>query len=305
MNIISGAKLYSWYQQAKKSAIANDIDPDEVDWLLQVITNLSNLSIRIGSYANQSCIVSQKPLEKIEELWQRRLQERVPVQYLVNTVFWRRFQLQVTPAVLIPRPETELIIDIAIEAASKHKNSIIADGKQHDVKQHWVDLGTGSGAIALGLASSFPQATIHAVDYSPEALNVAQENAEQLNLNQNICFYQGSWWQPLEFLQGKVRGMVSNPPYIPTSQISLLQPEVANHEPHLALDGGIDGLNDIRHLVQVAPNYLISGGIWLIEIMAGQHHAVVKLLEQQEKYYDIKIFPDLSGIERFVLAHRC
>ncbi|WP_019508320.1 peptide chain release factor N(5)-glutamine methyltransferase [Pleurocapsa sp. PCC 7319] len=299
MNSISGAKLYSWYQQAKQSALANNIDPDEVDWLLQVITNLSNLSIRLGSYANQSFIVSQRPLWKIEELWQRRLQERVPVQYLVNTVFWRRFQLRVTPAVLIPRPETELIIDIAIEAAGQNKNSLIAD-----VKQHWVDLGTGSGAIALGLASSLPQATIHAVDYSPEALGVAQENAEQLNLNQNICFYQGSWWQPLEFLQGQVRGMVSNPPYIPTSQISQLQPEVANHEPHLALDGGIDGLNDIRHLVQVAPHYLISGGIWLIEIMAGQHHAVVKLLEQQEKYYDIKIFPDLSGIERFVLAHR-
>ena len=289
------------------SAIANNIDPDEVDWLLQVITSLSSLSLRLGSFANQPFIVSQQPVEKIEELWQKRLQERVPVQYLVNTVFWRRFQLQVTPAVLIPRPETELIIDIANEASNKkaaNKNSILAEENQHEEKQHWVDLGTGSGAIALGLAISFPQANIHAVDYSKEALKVAQENATQLNLNQNICFYHGSWWQPLEFLQGKVRGMVSNPPYIPTSQIPQLQPEVANHEPHLALDGGKDGLNDIRYLVEVAPNYLISGGIWLIEIMAGQHHAVVKLLEQQGEYYDIKVFPDLCGIERFVLAHR-
>lgn len=302
MNNISGAELYSWYQQAKISAIANSIDMDEVDWLLQVITNLSSLSLRLGSFAHIPFIVSQKPLEIIEELWQKRLQERVPVQYLVNTVFWRRFQLQVTPAVLIPRPETELIIDIAIEAANK--NSILAEENQHEQNQHWVDLGTGSGAIALGLASSFPQAIIHAVDCSQEALKIAQENATQLNLNQNICFYHGSWWQPLEFLQGKVRGMVSNPPYIPTAQIPHLQPEVANHEPHLALDGGKDGLNDIRYLVQAAPNYLISGGIWLIEIMVGQHLTVVKLLEQQEKYYDIKVYPDFSGIKRFVLAHR-
>ena len=286
---ISGKELYRWYQQAKKEAIANNIQPDEVDWLLQTVTNLDSLSLRLGTFKERSQIESDRSLSNLIQLWQQRLHERLPVQYLVETVFWRRFQLKVNPAVLIPRPETELIIDIARE------NIITRE-------QHWVDLGTGSGAIALGLAEIFPQATIHAVDISSDALKVARENAINLKL-QNICFYQGSWWNPLNSLKGKVAGMISNPPYIPTAEIDLLQPEVA-HEPRLALDGGNDGLDDIRCLVKDAPQYLVSGGIWLVELMMGQANMVAKLLEQQGEYYKIKIYQDLNGIERFVFAYR-
>jgi release factor glutamine methyltransferase len=294
---ISGKELYDWQQKAKRAAIASNLDPNEVDWLLQAVTNLSSLSLRLGSWQYQSKIKCHKSLSELNQLWQQRLQERLPVQYLVETVFWRRFQLKVTPAVLIPRPETELIIDIA-QKASKQSNF------PPDSQPHWVDLGTGSGAIALGLAASFPEAKIHAVDYSVEALKIAQENAVNCNLGTNICFYQGSWWNPLKFLQGQVRGMVSNPPYIPSAEIEQLQLEVAQHEPHLALDGGKDGLDAIRYLVETAPQYLVSRGIWLIEIMAGQAQAVVELLQQQGQYDDIQIFSDLSGIERFILAFK-
>lgn len=293
MKIISGQDLYCWYQQAKQTAIANQLDPEEVDWLVRTITDLDSLAWRLGRWQNQPQIVSQKSLSELHQLWQQRLQERLPVQYLVETVFWRRFQLKVTPAVLIPRPETELIIDLALA------HNLITDGKQQ-----WVDLGTGSGAIALGLADVFPTATIHAVDLSDEALKIAQENAQKLNLN-NIHFYQGNWWSPLSSLQGKVTGMVSNPPYIPSSEIPQLQPEVARHEPRMALDGGADGLADIRDLIKTAPQYLVPGGMWLIELMAGQANVVVELLKHQGEYYDIKIFPDLAEIERFVLAYRC
>ncbi len=288
---ISGEELDRWYQQAKLEAIANDIRVDEVDWLLQTVTNLDSLSLRLGTYKQRSQIQSDRPLSDLIQLWQQRLQERLPVQYLVETVFWRRFQLRVNPAVLIPRPETELIIDLARE------NNLITE-----CQQHWVDLGTGSGAIALGLAEIFPQATIHAVDISPDALKIALENAVNLKLEQNIRFYQGSWWNPLN-LEGKVTGMVSNPPYIPTKEIDNLQPEVA-HEPRLALDGGDDGLDDIRYLIKDAPRYLVSGGIWLVELMIGQAETVAKLLEQQREYSNIKIYQDLNGIERFVLAYR-
>jgi release factor glutamine methyltransferase len=295
LNSISGKELYYWQQQAKQAAIAHNLDPNEVDWLLQAVTSLSSLSLRLGSWQNQSEIKCRKSLSELNQLWQKRLQERLPVQYLAETVFWRRFQLKVTPAVLIPRPETELIIDIA-QTASKQ---ILSESQPH-----WVDLGTGSGAIALGLAASFPEAMIHAVDYSDDALSIAQENAINCNLARNISFYQGSWWNPIKFLQGQVRGMVSNPPYIPTAEIEHLQPEVTKHEPHLALDGGQDGLDSIRYLVKTAPQYLVSGGIWLIEIMAGQAKAVVELLQQQGEYDDIQIFPDLGGIERFILAFK-
>ena len=288
---ISGKELYCWYQRAKGQAIANNIQIDEVDWLLQTVTNLDSLSLRLGTYKERSQIQSDRPLSDLIQLWQQRLQERLPVQYLVETVFWRRFQLRVNPAVLIPRPETELIIDIARE------NNLITEGEQH-----WVDLGTGSGAIALGLAEIFPHATIHAVDISSDALKIARENAVNLKLEQNIRFYRGSWWNPLN-LEGRVTGMVSNPPYIPTEEIDNLEPEVA-HEPRLALDGGDDGLDDIRRLIKDAPQYLVSGGVWLVELMMGQAETVARLLEQQGEYYKIEIYRDLNDIERFVSAYR-
>ena len=296
MNSISGAALFNWYQEAKKAAIANNIEPAEVDWLLQTVTGLSSLALRLGSFKQQAQISSQKSLSELEMLWKKRLQKRLPVQYLVETVFWRRFQLKVTPAVLIPRPETELIVEIAQEAA-RHNQS-------PQSQQHWVDLGTGSGAIALGLRDIFPEANIHAVDLSQAALEIARENAVRLQLDRNLNFYCGSWWEPLSFLQGKVTGMVSNPPYIPTPEVAKLEPEVSLHEPNLALDGGVDGLDDIRYLVRAAPEYLASRGIWLIEIMLGQSDLVVELLKQQGEYYDVKVFLDLNGLERFVLAYR-
>lgn len=292
-NSISTKELYSWYREAQQAAIASNIDSHELDWLVQTVTSLDRLSLRLGTFPKQLQVDSSKSLPELNQLWQQRLQERFPVQYLIETAFWRRFQLRVTPAVLIPRPETELIIDIARE------NNLITASSQH-----WVDLGTGSGAIALGLADVFPQATVHAIDLSWDALEIAQENAVNLNLAKNILFYQGSWWSPLAAYQGKITGMLANPPYIPTTQIDNLQPEVANYEPRLALDGGDDGLDDIRTLINTAPKYLASGGVWLVELMVGQADEVAELLKQQGEYYDIQIFCDLAGVDRFVLAYR-
>ncbi len=168
----------------------------------------------------------------------------------------------------------------------------------------WADLGTGSGAIALGLAYAMPAAQIHAVDYSAAALEIASYNAQKLGFETRIQFHQGSWWEPLNSLKGEFSGMVSNPPYIPSTLISELQPEVAWHEPHLALNGGSDGLDYIHHLIEVSPVYLRPGGIWLIEMMAGQAPVVAELLHQQGSYCQIQIFSDLAGIDRFALAYR-
>jgi release factor glutamine methyltransferase len=131
---------------------------------------------------------------------------------------------------------------------------------------------------------------------------IARDNAQQLGLGDRIQFYHGHWWEPLSALRGQCQGMVANPPYIPSSQIAQLQPEVAWHEPHLALDGGADGLDCVRHLVTTAPEYLKSGGIWLVEVMAGQAPAVVELLRSQGSYRATQIHQDWAGIERFVSA---
>ncbi len=281
-----------WRRNAINNAIAANVPVKEVDWLLQHISDLDSLTLRLESFKTRSTILLQKSIEQITILWQKRLTEHLPVQYIVGRVSWRNFELDVSPSVLIPRPETELIIDIVQQANCYTKDS------------QWVDLGTGSGAIALGLASVFPDAIIHAVDCSEAALAIAKTNAVKTGLISQIQFYQGSWWTPLSHVKGKVQGMVSNPPYIPSSQLPQLQPEVFEHEPHLALDGGTDGLDAIRYLVKASPEYLTSGGLWLIEAMAGQATTVVEMLSQQKEYENIKVICDLGDIERFILAFR-
>jgi release factor glutamine methyltransferase len=293
--MISGEELFLWRCQAKQAAIATGISPIEVDWLLKEVAGLDSLTLRLDSFKELKQIPLLESLSQLNLLWERRLQERVPIQYLVRTVHWRNFKMKVSTDVLIPRPETELLVELALKAIEH--NSELASG-------NWVDLGTGSGAIALGLADSLPQAIVRAVDRSPEALAIAKENAQNLGLKSRIQFYQGSWWEPLEALKGEVSGMISNPPYIPSAAIAHLQPEVVQHEPHLALDGGEDGLEYIRYLVTTAPAYLRSGGIWLIESMMGQPPLIKQLLEEQKSYQNIQIFSDLAGIDRFVLAER-
>ncbi|MBD2502594.1 peptide chain release factor N(5)-glutamine methyltransferase [Anabaena azotica] len=297
LNVISGLQLWQWRTQATQAAIAHDVPVAELDWLLQEIAGLDRLALRLESFKHWSEISLSLSLEELDQLWQRRLSDRLPVQYIAGVTPWRKFRLRVSSAVLIPRPETECLIDLAVAA--------VADSKAAPQLQqgHWVDLGTGSGAIALGLADAFREATIHAVDYSREAMAIAEQNAHNLGFFERMRFYQGRWWEPLTLLKGQVSGMVSNPPYIPSNIVPTLQPEVVNHEPHLALDGGNDGLDAIRHLIDVAPSYLLPGGIWLIEMMAGQATAVKTLLQQQGNYENIQIHADLAGIERFALAY--
>ena len=292
---VSGLELWQWVNQAKAEARASDIPLAEIDWLLQELAGLDRLALRLESFKDLPKIELKLSLSELAQLWQRRLQERVPVQYLTGVAHWRHFSLKVTPAVLIPRPETELLIDLALEAVKSYGVN---------PKSHWVDLGTGSGAIAIGLACELTNARVYAVDCSSEALAVARLNADNLGFASRINFYQGLWWEPLAFLKGQVSGMVSNPPYIPSSTVLTLQPEVLKHEPHLALDGGFDGLECIRHLVETAPDYLESGGVWLVEMMAGQAEAVADMLESHGSYGKVQIFSDLAGVDRFALAYR-
>jgi release factor glutamine methyltransferase len=294
---VSGQNLWLWREEARRSAVEADIPVVEVDWLLQEVAGLDPLSLRLESFKARSHIELRYPLSVLTQLWQRRLCDRLPVQYLVGATPWRRFSLKVSPAVLIPRPETEYLIDLAVSATGQSATPQLDAGQ-------WADLGTGSGAIALGLAEAFPDATIHAVDYSSDALAIAQLNAQQLGFESRIQFYQGSWLSPLASLKGQLSGIVSNPPYIPRDELQQLQPEVRDHEPLMALDGGIDGLDCIRHLIRTAPDYLRPGGVWIIEMMAGQGDTVAQLLHQQGRYCQIKIIPDLAGIDRFALAYR-
>jgi release factor glutamine methyltransferase len=153
-------------------AIASDIPQVELDWLLQELAGLDKLALRLESFKDLPKIELKLSVSELDRLWQRRLLERVPVQYLTGVAHWRDFSLKVTPAVLIPRPETELLIDLAVDAVKSYSVNRKSD---------WVDLGTGSGAIAIGLASELTNATVYAVDCCSEALAVARQNAEFLS----------------------------------------------------------------------------------------------------------------------------
>jgi release factor glutamine methyltransferase len=305
---IAGANLWQWRHQALASALAQPTTGSnsshapnwqrELDWLLQALSDLDALALRLETYRHRPQIPLQISLAHLDSLWQQRLQQRVPLQYLVGETRWRNLKLQVNPSVLIPRPETEELIDLAVSAFAQ-----VAQPKP-DSGIHWADLGTGSGAIAIALALAFPQAIIHAVDTSPAALETTHKNIAAYQLEHRIQLYLGHWLEPLAALTGQLTGIIANPPYIPTEMLSGLQPEVGQHEPSLALDGGADGLVSLRQIIHTTPLYLSPGGVLLLEMMQGQAATVRHLCKQTGHYRNIQIFDDLAGIARFAQAFR-
>jgi len=292
--VVSGLELWQWYCQTKTDALKAGISISEVDLLLREFAGLDLLTLRLESFKNLPQIQLGLSFVDLNHLWRKRLEDRVPLQYLTGVTYWRNFSLGVDSGVLIPRPETECLIDLVVSATNTF--SSLGQG-------NWVDLGTGSGAIALGLAEVLTEASIYAVDCSSTALAIARKNAVNLGLAHRINFYEGSWWQSLEHLRGQVSGMVANPPYIPSAMVLTLEPEVRKHEPVLALDGGVDGLDCIRYLMETAPLYLVSGGFWLVEMMAGQGEVVAEMLQDHGSYCEVEICRDLEGVDRFALAY--
>ncbi len=282
------SSFFVWYHQAQKDAVSYQVNPEELDWLVLCHLELDKLSLRLGQI---SC--SSEQLKTLHTLWQKRLTEKIPVQYLLGKAPWRSFWLEVTPAVLIPRPETELLVDLALDFLCTR------------VEPHILDLGTGSGAIALGIA--YEAASVHCtvIDRSPEALAIARKNAQALGCE--IKFLEGDWFSPLQTsdtLEAHFDAMLSNPPYIPSATVESLDIEVRQHEPRLALDGGTDGLSAIRILIEQGWPWLKPGGLWLVELMVNQAPKVMDLLAANGHYQEIQAHRDLAGIERFVSAKR-
>ncbi len=217
----------------------------------------------------------------------RRRGQHEPVAYIIGERGFWKHDLQVDPRVLVPRPETERLVEIALEALAEQEAPRIAD------------VGTGSGCIALSLAADKPAARVFAIDLSVEALAVAQANAARLEVA-NVEFMQGSVLEPAP---GELDLVVSNPPYIPSADVERLMPDVARYEPRLALDGGADGMEVIRPLVAQAAEKLRPGGQLMMEIAFDQGPAVKALMESAG-WVDVVVHQDYASLDRVVVGAR-
>lgn len=260
----------------------------ETAWLLERVLHMPQLELRL----NESQPVEGERLGRAEVLLARRAQ-REPLQYLLGTQEFCGLEFEVAPEVLIPRPETEGLVEAAARLAPAGRPVI-------------ADIGTGSGCIAVSLARRLPQAVLYATDCSEAALRVARRNAERLGAAGQVTFLEGDLLEPLRAngLAGRVDILVSNPPYIAERDWETLQPEVRLYEPRTALAAGEDGLAVYRRLVRESAGLLRDGGWLVMEIGQGQAEPIRALMDATERYGTVDIRPDQTGIPRVVFAQR-
>lgn len=256
----------------------------DAGWLLSEVTGAPRLTLELDSGT-----LAPDKLERFKLMIERRC-SREPLQYIIGYVDFGGVRLSVDSRALIPRPETELLFERCAAFLMKTEHPPGAPTRV-------LDLCTGSGALAAALAKRFPAAAVCATDISEDALVLARENA-MIN-GANVSFSHGDLFDAVDCL--RFDAIVCNPPYIPSGDIDGLQAEVRG-EPHLALDGGDDGLDIIRRVASQGADYLNPGGALFLEIGAGQSDAVMQIL--QKRYYNITIESDLSGFPRVVCAVR-
>ncbi len=219
--------------------------------------------------------------------------EHVPLQYITGIADFCGRRFRVTPDVLIPRPETELVTETAI--------ALWDDPARRDHPA--LDLCTGSGAIAATLALERPGRRVVATDLSRAALAVARRNVQELEAT-HVTFHDGDLFAALPAGAGGFGLLVSNPPYVEAGVIPTLPRDVRDHEPHLALDGGADGLDVVRRILAGAPAVLADGAALVIEIGDTQGDTVLELARAASYYSDARILPDLAGRSRILTAIR-
>lgn len=253
--------------------------------LLSHVTGLN----RAGLYRDAEYELTAQQEERFWDLVRRRRLGE-PVAYLTGRKEFMDLDFKVRPCVLIPRPETELLVETAMALLPPAPLVI--------------DVGTGSGVIAVSLASLLPDSVVYATDYSGEALEVARDNAVRHGVGSRIRFYQGDLLEPLAglFPAGRADLIAANLPYIPSGDLAGLPKSVRQYEPWLALDGGADGLELYRRLIPKAAILLKNGGLLLMEIGFGQTRDMLELLKTG---WETDIVKDLAGLDRLVVARLC
>jgi release factor glutamine methyltransferase len=277
--------LVSLWTDVRKRLEAAGVDTPVLDarLLLEAGAGVSRLEI----VTDPRRPLSAADVQAVDALTKRR-EAREPVAHIVGRKHFWTLEFAVNQHVLVPRPETEFVVEAALQAIA------------YDAPARVLDLGTGSGAILLTILKERPNATGVGVDISPDALAVARANAEELGISNRVDLRDGDWDEGIE---GVFDFIASNPPYIASNEIAGLAPEVARYEPRLALDGGADGLNAYRAITKALPRLLKPGGAFALEVGHDQAEAVA-LLVQDQGLRTSEPRRDLAGIPRVVIGMR-
>tara|TARA_B100000700_G_scaffold78610_1_gene88289 strand:+ start:646 stop:1518 length:873 start_codon:yes stop_codon:yes gene_type:complete len=282
---IDGIAFLQW----RKKMILKGGRKVDFDWLLDIAGGVSWSKLQNIILNPEQCFSLEITMEEMELIWESHLKDQAPLQYLISKCPWREFELEVSGEALIPRQETEFLIDFALKKVSN-----LSYGR-------WADLGTGSGPLAISLAKSLPGWEGHAVDISKDALQLAKRNFISLVPNSNVKFSLGDWWAPLEKWWGSFDLVLSNPPYIPSDLIGDLEPVVKNHEPLIALDGGADGMNASKQIISGSLDGLAKGGWLILEHHYDQSEKLIKFMKDIGMQ-DVSFEKDLNGIKRYAIC---
>ena len=234
---------------------------------------------------------------KLENNILKRL-DRIPLQYITKHQEFMGMDFLVEKGVLIPRPETEILVEEAIKKLRNYKYS---------VNLNVADLGTGTGVIAISIAKFIDNITIYATDISKKSLQIALKNSQKHDCKDKLIFLQGDLFEPFKNRIEKysLEAIVSNPPYIDSCDFKSLSPEVKDNEPKIALFGGIDGLDYYRRIIKKSPQYLKKNGFIALEVGLNQSRIVKELIIRENKFnQDVEIIKDYLGIERVVIAYK-
>ena len=261
----------------------------EAVWIMDFALGASRLTLRLEGQRQ----VTAEDRSRAMELFGRRA-AREPLQFILGTQEFCGLEFEVGPAVLIPRPETELLVEEVLRHCFSGSHPMIAD------------VGTGSGCIAVALAHALPTASLYATDLSPAAVDLARSNAARHAVEHRVVFLSGDLFEPLRGrgLEGRLAAVVSNPPYIADGEMADLPPEVGSFEPNLALAGGVDGLALHRRLLDEAPEFLTPGGLLALEVGLGQADRLRHMALVGGGYDWIRTTPDAAGIERVVVLEK-
>lgn len=281
-------------QWSTEYLVKKGIDTPRLDSevLLAHVLNIN----RTNLFLDPQRSLSSHQLQSFKRLIERR-SLREPLSYITGFKEFWSLNFKVNRHVLIPRPETEILVQKSLEILKERYSN-------HTGLVYVNDIGTGCGNIAISLSKERENLYIAATDRSEETLSIASENARLNNCGKQICFQKTDLFGKLKIgsENNKFDLIISNPPYIPTDEIETLAPEIKDYEPRIALDGGPDGLNFYKKIITEVPNHLIKGGFIILEIGYNQGKAIGEIFSEQGVFSEIEISKDYSGKNRVISA---